>query len=329
MARTLLIYGPSSSGKSANMGAAVDFIATRYGLPCRGIYGDNYGTVQRRIDDGWLDLWDLRTTNDPLACLLLAGQGYWPSHIEKGRATGQLVRKTVDYVNPDGSKRTDIVVPGIGGYICEGLQENGFLIMRNLEAKQRQTGEPLLADFGEMVEQLKVQYSMASRGTYAFVQNQTHRYFKLGLAGLPVEWTFVTTHDFTGLDKAGKQIVGPSVVGPGLTRRVPEWFDHVIHFEQSMVEIALDAEESRRAGGVKSVKRSGTKAHFCKHSDADLPRLLWPAKLGVDPTLMAHIYRTWPRGYVPMLMDREGNLTSSIRDLLELIDPVPVMDEAS
>ena len=196
--------------------------------------------------------------------------------------------------------------------------------MRSLEERQRSTGEPLVADFGEMIGNTSVKYAMASRGTYGFVQNQTHRYAKGKFPGLPVPWVFLTTHEYRGQDKSGKVLIGPKIAGRAMTADVCEWFDHVIHFEQYQYKAQLSKEESVMAGGAKEVVRTGTRAWFAKHIDEEVNKL-WPAKLGVPPYLMQHIYKRWPRGYVPItfeVVNGEFQYTSSVRTLLELIDPV-------
>ena len=306
MAKTILLYGPSGSFKTSNIGQAAQWAVQRYGGVVRGLFGDNYGPLGWEVANDIVEPWSLTTTPDPLACILLAAQGYWPTNLVDGRATDKLAM----------TKAWD----GVAGYIIEGLHENGVLIMRNLEQKQRSTGEPLVAEFGELVDGLKVQYAMASRGTYGFVQNQTHRYFKMGFAGLPVPWVFVTTHEFRGKDKSDKRLVGPMIVGKAMTGVTSQWFDHVLHFEQFNQQVTLSAEEQKTAG-VKTVLRAGSRAWFTRHPDEEVPSLMWPAKLGVEPWLMEHIYGRWPKGYIPLVNNANGYV-SSVRTLLELIDPV-------
>jgi len=306
MANSLLIYGSSNTFKTSNVGQAIEHIYATTGKQCRGIYGDNYGPIHRQIEDRLIEVWDMRTTNDPLACILLAGQGYWPTAFEGGKATGPLRMTQPGEFN------------GLGAYVVEGLQENGTLIMRNLEGKQRSTGEPLVAEFGEVVDKLAVQYAMASRGTYGFVQNQTHRYVNL-YKGLPVEWFICSTHEESGKNKAGVNVCGPAIVGKAMIDKVAQWFDHVLHFQSVEMKVALSADAQKRFG-VKDVTRMGSRAYFAKHQDPKTS-LMWPAKLGVDPALMEHIYGGWPGGFIPLINGANGYV-SSVATLLGQIGPV-------
>lgn len=309
MAKTLLAYGESSSYKTSNIGEFIEWMYARYGVPVRGLFGDNYGPLRRQIDDGLLIPWNLTTTNDPLAALLLAGEGYWPDKLENGVAVGKSLVKTslVDF-------------PKVCcGYVVEGFTENGTLIMRNLEKKNQSTGEPLVASFTETMLGQTVKYAMGSRGTYQFVQNQTHRYFKLGFAGLPVPWVVVSAHEAKGFDEQGNPFFGPVIVGKAMIDTIPQWFDHVIHFDKYEFEVP----------GTKIV-RMGSRAYFTSHKDVKIPTITWTAKLGVEPYLMAHIYDKWPAGYIPLIISNvaakgaepQYEYTSSLRTLLELMDPV-------
>lgn len=319
MAQTILLYGSSGGFKTSNAGEFSDFVCTRYAGPeygavTRAICGDNFGPLRPRIASGQVQMWNLRTTPDPLSCLILAGQGYWPNCLEDGRAIFD------DRQGYGLQLTTPAEYAGIGGYIVEGLHENAMLIMRSLEKKQRATGEPLVAIHEETVAKLKVQYAMASRGTYGFTQNQTHGYFALGFAGLPVPWVLATSHEARSIDKTGKKVVGIGLAGKAMTEVITQWFDHVLHFDRFAQTVMLPADQAKIAGTAK-VTRMGTRAHFAPHMDSEVPTLMWPAKLGVTPEKAQEIYRRFPAGYMNLQLAPGGEYITSVRTLLEMIDP--------
>ena len=67
------------------------------------------------------------------------------------------------------------------------------------------------------------------------------------------------------------------------------------------------------------------------HPDSTYKNMMWPAKLGVSPRIQAQVEKKWPGGFVPILMDENGEYVSSVVDLLNVIDPPPaseVVEEA-
>ena len=216
MARTLLLYGKTGSTKTSNAGQLIEYLYERFQVPVRGVFGDNRGPVQTQVNSGKLIPWDITTHPDPLGCIIAASKGYWPSKLDDGVATGPLKMTTTDEMQ------------GISGYLCEGLSENGQLIMRDREDKKISTGEPLVAETLEPITgqaDLKIAYAMGSRGTYQFAQIQTHRYVKNGFAKLNVPWAIFTAHQIRTFDKYNNRVLGPVIVGKALVESIPQWFD--------------------------------------------------------------------------------------------------------
>lgn len=300
MAQSILCFGVTGSFKSSNAAEYVEWLYARYGGITRGLFGDNFGPLSRQVNDGLLDAWDLTGEPDPLGCILRASEGYWPEKLVNGRVVGdKLIKNNFN---------------GVSGYLIEGFKENADLFMRMLEKKKWDTGEPLMGHHADMVYGVPVTYAMSSRGTYFFVQNQTHRYFKLGFKGLPVPWVMVTSHECVN---AKKGVYGVAVAGTALARDVPQWFDHTLHFDKGLVEVSV-----RVGNKIEKIHRVGGRAFFDEHVRDNVK---WQAKLGVDTYTKAGIYQKWPMGYIPLLMQEDGALTSSIRTLLEVIDPMPVV----
>lgn len=303
MAQSLLIYGATGSFKTSNLAEYVRWLNERYGGVVRGLFGDNYGPCRAEVQDGILEPWDLTSEPDPLACILLASIGYWPQKLKDGRPVGQVLVK-------DQYK-------GVSGYLIEGFKENADLFMRMMERKRQATGEPMVGEHASSAYGQTVSYSVSSRGTYQFVQNQSHRYFKLGFKGMPVPWVAVSSHEYA---KKSEGIYGVAVAGKALARVVPQWFDHTLHFESCDVEVAVPIlDGTGKKVGENKYRRTSSRAHFAAHL---IDNVRWYAKLGVESYLMDYIYQRWPAGYIPLLMEG-GRYVSSVRTLLDVIDPVP------
>lgn len=307
MAQSLLMYGVTGSFKTSNAVEYAYWLQSRYGGITRGLFGDNYGPALSAIRDGVIEAWDLTAEPDPLACIILASKGWWPEKLEDGRPQDVGKRKVPLIQNN---------FEGVSGYLIEGLHENAELFKRMLEAKKQDTGEPLVGIHSAKVYEQTVNYAMSSRGTYGFCQNQTHRYFKLGFKGLPVPWVCATSHEYANRKE---NIYGVGVAGKALAKTAPQWFDHTIHLVKSDQPVELVQGQKKV-----TVMRDGAIAYFDGHV---IDAVKWPAKLGVEPWLKAEIYKQWPMGYVPLVMTGSGEgwaYTSSVRNLLEMIDPAPV-----
>lgn len=310
MAKTILSYGPSGAFKSSNAAEYIYWASERYDGIVRACYGDNWGLLESAVTDKRVQVWDLTTTADPLAVMVLVGKGWWPIELTPdGKAVPQKNGHDIRMTTP-------VEWKGIAGYLVEGFQEIGDLFLRMLEAKGRSTGEPLAAEFTETVYGQTTGFAMASRGSYGFVQGQTHRYFKLGLKGLPVPWVMVTTHEYR---RSKEGIYGPAVVGKALCDKVPQWFDHVLHFQKGVVDVSVKLADGKTG----KQQRVGSVAYFSDHKDPT--GILWRAKLGVEPHVMQRIYQRWPGGAIPLLIDEQGVYTSSVATLMGIVDPGTVM----
>lgn len=304
MARTMLIYGKTGSYKSSNLGQIVSYLCQRFGGVVRGVFGDNRGPLQTQVNSGELQPWDITTHSDPLGCLIAVGKGYWPTRLVDGVAVGPLKMTT-----PDEWLQ-------VASVLCEGLTENGALIMRDREDKNVSTGEPLV---GVALEQLtgtpglSINYAMGSRGTYQFAQIQTHRYVKNGFAKLPVPWAIFTAHEKNTLDKYNNRVCGPVIVGKALIEHISQWFDLTLHLDTYFYDHVVKK-------GAKPIKRQGSRAYFMSHQDQAIPTAIWPAKLGVPPELFSQILEKYPEGYVSLVLDQHGFYVSSVKDLLVMID---------
>ncbi len=298
MPRTVLIYGESGTYKSTNLGEIAEYLLERYGGICRLITADSGSSpMQEQIDRGVIIPWDLTTCEKPMGLFRKAVQGYWPSVLVNGRADENKFKLT-----------TPQEWEGISGYLIEGVTRIADLMMQDLKNKRRDTGEPLQAKF----EDAGVEFAQSSRGTYGFVQAYTQDWIG-DLKKLRCPWIIVTGHEGKGEDLVTKKtIFGPAIVGKAGTDKVCGWFENTIHTESYRYTL------KNKQGG--SSEEQGVRGLFIRHTDAEVPNVFWPAKLGVTPRIASQVLKSFPKGYVPFKMNEDGIYISGVHSLIKVID---------
>lgn len=296
MARTLLLYGESSLYKSSNLGEIADYIYATRDKQTHLISADSsWAPMGDQIRRGVIIPWNLKACTVPLPALQKACRGYWPKSLDP--ATGIMDERY-------GMEMTDWAQ--VGCLLIEGLYMIAELLKDDLLTKNRATGEPLTAVFTEDGEN----FASTSRGTYKFVQEQTHIYVK-NASGLPCDWVIFTGHEGKGKDVTGRMTMGPAILGQALTDKVAGWFESVLHHESYSYTDASSGTGTRR---------DGVRAYFERHPDPDISNIFWPAKIGVEPRVKAQVLKRWQHGYVPLLLDSEGNYVESVATLLGEIE---------
>jgi hypothetical protein len=71
---------------------------------------------------------------------------------------------------------------------------------------------------------------------------------------------------------------------------------------------------------------TGVKMFFMAHPDPESKLLFWPAKLGVTPKIQSGVSKKYPDGFIPVMIDENGEPLSGIRDLMDMIDPPPPVE---
>lgn len=302
MANTFLLYGESGTYKTSNIGEMADYEYEKGHGITRLMTGDSgFAPVMDQVDRGIIHPWNVKASQWPMACILKASEGYWPTkwkNLEQGVADETSLKKEWK---------------GVGMYAIEGLSMLGQLFKSDMIKKRRSIGEPLQGSVDDL--ELGISFMGASRGTYGFVQDRTYDYVT-GFASLPVHRLVVTAHEGKGEDDKTKRLIfGPEVIGKAKTDKVPGWFENTFHFNT----YSYYTQETSKAG-VEKTKRTGIRAHFTRHPDSEVSTIFWPAKLSLTPRQLVAVNKKYPDGFFPLRLDEEGVYTSGMYQFLELLD---------
>jgi hypothetical protein len=212
----------------------------------------------------------------------------------------------------------------LGGIVVEGLSRIASLLAQSATNEMgKSTGEPLSAHFrigkgGSFVEDPKLlsatplddeeTFSMASRGTYKFVQSQTEDYVNR-LKGHPfAPRVLVTAHQRegkTGESANGSRALGPMIYGSSGVDLTTGWFGNAFHLTPLPPNNQFPV---------------GTRGlWFAPHYDQDT-RLNWPAKLGIPSSLFPQFLSSFPYGFIPCVMDAQGNIQGGLSPVLQTLD---------
>lgn len=313
MARTILNYGILGTFKTSVAGQFARWLNEQYGGVTRMLTSDSgFGPVQEEIDAGIIHPWSLNSCTMPVAVVKRVSKGYWTADLNTRTGIGDE-KKLV--LTPESHW------PLINGYIIEGITRNAELYRLDSERKDRKLGEPLQgSDLAVQQTELGEKYLMNSRATYQAAQRFTADYVER-FKGLPCHWVMYTGHQSRGEDDNGRPCLGPEVAGKALNSVVGGWFENTLHSQQYRFKKKIT-----RGGKAIEVETTGTKLFFMAHPDPDSKTLFWPAKLGVTPRIQARINNKYPEGFIPLLINENGEPTSGIRDLMDMIDPPPAVE---
>jgi hypothetical protein len=261
---TILIYGPSGSYKTTQIGYFSEYIYELTGKQTRLISmdGGGWGPVQAHINAGFIDAWRITEEEEPMALLRKAGRGAWPKKIGKnGIRIGDLDEPTRD--------ERPRALRDVGAYAIEGLSSISRRLLGHMANKNIAAGQASGTIFMEGDEQ----FGSPSQGQYGSAHAQILDLIR-GFSSLPVERVLYTALEGKGQDDFTKKTVfGPEVVGKALTASIPQYVGDCLHFDDFTIEKGKDPSNEK----IKLVE-TGTKVWFQKHPDADLPQVFWPAK---------------------------------------------------
>ncbi len=314
MARTILNYGILGTYKTTVAGQFARWLYEQYGGITRMLTSDSgFAPVQEEVDAGIIHPWSLNSCTMPVAVVKRVSKGFWTTELDAKTGIGDEQKMVM---TPAAHW------PAISGYIFEGITRNAELYRLDSERKDRKLGEPLQgSDLVAIQTELGEKYLMNSRATYQAAQRFTADYVER-CKGLPCQWVMFTGHQSRGEDDNGRPCLGPEVAGKALNSVVGGWFENTLHSQQYRFKKKLV-----RAGKTVEIETTGTKLFFMAHPDPESKTLFWPAKLGVTPRIQAKVNRTYPDGFIPVLIDENGEPTSGIRNLMDLIDPPPASDQ--
>lgn len=298
-ALTHLIYGPSGTFKTTQIGFLAWRIWKKYRKKTRLISADGSGwsPIQKFIDAGIIDAFSISKLDvlkhSPLGLLRKLSRGDWPR--DNGDGTARVVPTPPEEVAQ------------VGAYAIEGLTSIAELLMEELRVRQQRIGEDAVGSFTVDGER----FSANNRAHYNFVQNEVAGLVK-GFSSLPVEHVLLTALEGRGEDEATRESIrGPAIIGKAATAKVPAWVGDVIHADSYAVEVKVPDPVAKFTAVQLQTK---VRLWFVRHPDENFPTISYPAKLRVPPEQMQKVLKRWPGGYF------EPSTTGGLDWLLELED---------
>lgn len=316
--QSLLVYGGSSTGKTSLAGQFARYQASMHGgLPCLYVGADSgWESAMDEVIDGVMLPYNLASHPDPLWALRRIARGMWPENINP--LTGVAQHPNRLFMLPQLGIR-------ISGLIIEGVTRIGELIAGNMTNELViDTQEPLTAKFrlrpgGHVVQGSALlapqnddeeSFSMASRGTYKFVQEQTYDWISRVKAHPFAPRLLVTAHQGDGMtsgDGVKARCLGPVVFGKAGVDKCPGWFSSYFHVETIPRNFwAPNSPEMR--------------ALWFQHHHDPASGLMWPGKLGASATFTHGFRQQHPHGFIPAWIDDKGKLQGGLASFTHAFD---------
>jgi len=319
-ASVYMLYGDSGTRKTTELMTGALYVFEQTGRKCRFVSAESAAEeiVAPAVERELLatPLWMYKSLH-PRAFLKKLQRGEWPYMVDSAGGRTDNPEKAVG--------RKWFPTPaedwaGLGGYIFEGLQSYGELIMGDLRATQSKagaTGETGLASpgYSECDESLgsnaKSHYNAAQGDMLEFLTEAPKNVFDQSKG--KVQYFFVSTHESKGTDGTNKTIFGPAVIGQAATDKVQKKVGLMVHHELVVTRV-------KDASGAEGLKHS-VRAYFMPHPDSENASINWQAIVRLpftaDPQAtqkaMGSLLKRWPGGYVDL--DKE-----TLWDFLKAMD---------
>lgn len=318
--QTLLVFGSTGTGKTVICGKFARYQAMKHRAPTLYCGADSgWESAGDEVREGLMDPYNLASHPDALWALRRIGRGMWPRKIN----VNGVAENPSDFISLQIHPRYKDT--GISGIAVEGLFRNAELISTQMvnEMEGFSTGEKLVSQFrinskgqittptdkgGFQSTELddEEMFAMPSRSTYNFIQQQTAAYVNVFKGHPSAPRILFTSHQIEGKSSEGNaRVLGPAIYGRAGVDKAPGWFGSYFH-AQTIPAGILGPQEMKALW-------------YQWHTDQALG-LPWPSKLGVPSSIMAQFRNTYPGGYVPSVIDPNGNVIGGIESILMALD---------
>lgn len=305
---TMILYGPTGSRKTSQLGEFAKYIYEKTGKSTRLISmdGGGWGPVQDLINVGIIDAWRIVEEENPKVAIIKASRGLWPDKIVNGLRVGKATE-------PAPSNRK-VALKDVGAYAIEGLTSIAAALMRDMVSKGQKSSEDVVSKFTEVDTDLGApeQFGAPSRSHYGFAQNLILDIIR-NFSALPVERVAYTALEGKGEDKISKALTyGPQVAGQALTAAIPQYVGDCLHFEDFMLEKGVDPNNSKQ-----KLQELNVRAWFNAHPDTQTG-VLWPAKARIVPARVEEFRKLMgENGY--FILGKDANLYTYLKAQDEML----------
>ncbi len=315
---TMVVYGPTGSRKTTQIGEFAKYIYETTGKQTRliSVDGGGYGTIQNYINAGIIVPWRLVEEENVKAAIIKASRGAWPKELRNGLRSSSLI------VEPNQAGRK-AALKDVGAYAVEGWTSISKTVIRDAVRKGQKISEDVVGQFGEtldgeVIDQEEVRKRKASgadmegvelfgapaRAHYGFVQNFIQDVIR-NFSALPVDRVLYTALEGKGEDKFTKDVsYGPDTAGSALTASIPAFVGDCLHFEDYKKEAGTDP-----ANPSQKLVELGVRAWFQSHPDSNAAnKAMWPAKTRVASDMVEEFRRQMgPAGYFDLKQKSLGD----------------------
>lgn len=271
---TLVLYGPTGSRKTSQLGEFAKYIYEKTGKKTRLISmdGGGWGPIQDLINVGIIDAWRIVEEEWPKVAIIKASRGMWPDKIVNGLRVGKATEPM------PANRRT--ALKDVGAYAVEGWTSIANALMRDAVTKGQKINEDVVSKFTEVESDFGAgeSFGAPSRGHYGFAQNLILDIIR-NFSALPVERVAYTALEGKGEDKLTKALTyGPQVAGNAITASIPQYVGDCLHFEDFDIEVGVDPNNAKQ-----KLTQANVRAWYTAHKDVQTG-VMWPAKSRIVPS---------------------------------------------
>lgn len=307
---TMIVYGPTGSRKTSQIGEFAKYIYEKTGKITRLISmdGGGWAPIQDLINVGIIEAWRLVEEDRPKLAVQKASQGAWPVKLMNGlRASNEVVLPTKD--------QRVAALKNVGAYAIDGLTSIATAVMRDCVAKGQKISEDIVSKFEESDPAFGTSsFGAPARAHYGFVQNFILDMIR-NFSSLPVERVLYTALEGKGEDRLTKALqYGPQVAGAAITAAVPTYVGDCLHFEDYYNSIGADPNNPNQ-----KLVEMKVRCWFTSHPDPQ-NGVIWPAKSRVVPEMIRELKkRLGENGYFDLTLEKGLYAYLKAQDALLLI----------
>lgn len=328
-ADTFLLYGATSTGKTAQLGEMAQWEWKKHGRISRLISADSgwdplehmvvgperpLGTQNPDGSSVCIEAWNVQGLQNPWVILVELSEGAWPEVVQGPSGPRlRMKRPTLDkegwILSADGKIVGQMLIEGLATIATVGMQDhiNQARGLAQDVVKPFQSVVPEVDPSGKETSR-SITLSNASMSHYGHVQRWLLDDLVPRFGRMPVSRVVWTSHEGRGTDDITGQpnsVLGPLVIGKAYTDKTTQKFGHSFH-----TTVGITTGKTAKGEAVIS---QDFRAWFLPHPDEYLTKMNWPAKVSLPIARSQELLRKYPGGFIPL------NGGTSMVDFLEFL----------
>lgn len=302
--RTLLYYGKSGIGKTANLKMIAKWFYGKYKQKIRLIHGDGGGyrpfmDSDNLIGKGIVEVFDNTNREFALSDIHRLADGYWPKKGEE-----DVWREDKFKTKP---KENDI-----GCYLIEGVTSLAENLLTHF-SDQLVSG-PVGFKASYVYQEQEYALGGMDKGHFGIVQRELHKLIVKKFGQLPVKLVVWTAKPRLGIDKdnGGDATFGPEGAGLADTTRIPSWFENCLHLDKFNAKV-----KKGETFEEKEIRVAWYQQHSINGFISGIPTAIpCLAKSSCPAERLEEMYKRFPQGFVQL------GYKSGIDNYLEFLDSI-------